>query len=319
MHNIRVIAVGLVLSAATISKVASQDARPSATTTQASSSPLPDATNTGPAAAGYMHLIPTEGESIQADGALPSWAALQSDGWVLIEGRSFTKPFQIYRDKVRIRGCSAIGSWPDGPFWYGRAKTGLTIEYCEAHAPRGDNTIPAAKLQYIVAAVPDNLIIRNCNFYWWSDAVALGGGESNVVIENNWVHDPVFYEKDHIDCIQHYGGGKNVIIRNNRLENNINQTSCIALFQDGHPGSNAYDGVQILNNLCAGGGYVFYCGSGHDPIRNIEFKNNRISTKYWPQGGNFGVKAAAPIWGKDGNSWDGNIWEDGPAAGKEIP
>jgi hypothetical protein len=184
---------------------------------------------------------------------------------------------------------------------------------------RGDASDPAGKLQYIVATTPDNLLIRNCNFYWWSDGIAMGGGERNVVIENNWIHDPVYYDKDHTDAIQHYGGGKNVAIRNNRLENPMNQTSCIALFQDGKPGTNAYDGVQILNNLCAGGGYVFYCGKGRDPIRNIQFRDNRISTQYFPQGGHFGVKAAEPAWGKDGNEWQGNTWSDGTNAGREIP
>jgi hypothetical protein len=271
----------------------------------------PNASNTGPEAAGCSGLVTTAGEDIQSSGALPSWAKLQADGWVLIEGRAFTNPFQVYRTKVKIRCSTGSGAWAEGPFWALRGASDYVVEYTRVHA-----TSQTQKLQYIVSTDASNVTLRYNDWYWWSDAVQLGG--NNILVEGNYIHDQVYYSGDHTDAIQHFGGGRHVTIRHNTLEVSTPQTSPLALFQDGNAGSNSYDDVLVEDNLVAGGGYCFYAGfeKVKDPISNVRFRYNKLSTKFFPNCGSAGPVAAAPSWGQNGNDWSGNIWYDGPQKSK---
>lgn len=252
---------------------------------------------------------------------------IQPDGTWLIECIITDSIFLVYQPKTTFRGVEISASPGENAAIQFRAEgTGGAhsgkVLYSTIHAIN-----PTQQMQYAVLDMSSyGLQLKGNNFYWWSDAVQLGGHD--ILIEDNWMHDPVYYADDHTDAVQHFGGGQNVTIRHNRLTidltymaGNGNQTAALALFQDGAAGENSYNNVLVENNLVGGGGYSFYCGyeKVKDPISNVRFINNKITTTIWPDGGFHGPKAAEPTWGQNGNQWTGNTWYDGPQAGATIP
>jgi hypothetical protein len=108
----------------------------------------------------------------------------------------------------------------------------------------------------------------------------------------------------HVDGIASNGGG-GLTVEHNTVFNQFDQTAAIALFQDF--GTQQDDLVE--NNLIAGGGYSFYGGGGKfGPTSNIRFLNNRISNRYFPNGGYFGVVAWFDA-SDSGNRIAGNYWD----------
>jgi hypothetical protein len=127
------------------------------------------------------------------------------------------------------------------------------------------------------------------------------------LIEDNYVHDPKYFDKDHTDMIMSEGGapaGTTLTIRHNTAVNTLNQTGAIALFADWGP---QHD-VVVENNLLVGGGYSLYGGATGS--NNLRIANNVFSKRVWPNGGYYGPVAH---WDKtgSGNVWQGNRWEDG--------
>ncbi|WP_283139115.1 right-handed parallel beta-helix repeat-containing protein [Rhizohabitans arisaemae] len=135
------------------------------------------------------------------------------------------------------------------------------------------------------------------------------------VIEDNYFHDPVFFEGDHTDLIWARGGqpqGRQLIIRHNTVLNSLNQTAAIALFQ--------FDGVThntiMENNLLGGGSYALYGGGGKYGVSyNVKIINNTFSRRIYPKGGGWGHTSRWDAKGK-GNEWRGNVWED---TGEPVP
>lgn len=149
----------------------------------------------------------------------------------------------------------------------------------------------------------------------------------------------------HINGIFCNGGELNIrMLRNNvRVASpdssgrTVNQTDCIALFQDfgTFPGTgtnpaipglgidSTSTGYEIRDNLVGGGGYPFYsgknAGTDADSVNNVQVIGNKVTTAYWPNGGAQGIDGAPPVWGTFGNVWSDNTWADGPNAGVTIP
>lgn len=89
------------------------------------------------------------------------------------------------------------------------------------------------------------------------------------------------------------------------------QTDCIALFAI--TASNVGDdttGIQIKDNLLGGSGVCLYAGNADDGAQNIVVTGNRVTTRYWTDGGNFGAITDIPVWGSDGNEQSDNLWAD---------
>lgn len=84
------------------------------------------------------------------------------------------------------------------------------------------------------------------------------------------------------------------------------QTDCIAIFAI--TGSN--DGVTIRDNYLGGSGYVLYAGNADGGAKNITLTGNKVTTKWWTNGGNFGPITDIPNWGSNGNVKSGNVWAD---------
>lgn len=95
------------------------------------------------------------------------------------------------------------------------------------------------------------------------------------------------------------------------------QTDCIALFQSN---GGSYNDVIVEANYMGGSGYVIYAAANpnastaNEP-KNVILRNNKITTKWWTNGGNYGPIAAQPSWGSNGNIATGNVWADDYGSG----
>ena len=90
------------------------------------------------------------------------------------------------------------------------------------------------------------------------------------------------------------------------------QTDCIALF-----GSNggSYNDVLVQDNYLGGSGFVIYAAGEKPGAKNVRFIGNKITTRWWTNGGNFGAVAAQATWGSNGNVATGNVWADDYGSG----
>jgi hypothetical protein len=291
----------------------------------------PSADTTGPAAAGYTNLIYTVSQDLTGVGPMPSWVVAQSDGSWLVEGRLFDSPIHVYVANVTFRGCEwvyvnadifAITAHPGAD--------GLTVSYCSAHspAPEDGDTYSHNHVRTIgLAGVYANGATLDHNHVYWVVGGFLVAG-TGLTMTDNYIHDTTYWDLDHNDCFQHSGGGVGMTIRHNRFEEGKwgvgrAQTSAIALFQD-FPAD--FIDVLVEDNLIAGGGYAMYCGYDvATPGSNVRIINNKFSTMFYPNGGFYGPKSRDYPWDPNtgidanGNEWNGNIWADGPNAGKVIP
>jgi hypothetical protein len=132
------------------------------------------------------------------------------------------------------------------------------------------------------------------------------------LIKGNYIHNLGLIDGDHVNGITTNGDIGTFDIENNTILNKFNQTDAIGLFQDFGVVAN----VTINNNYLAGGGYTIYGGDGSiGQSYNIKVTNNRISTMYFPNGGQWGPVAYFDDQGP-GNTWSGNTWA---GSGKTIP
>ncbi len=126
------------------------------------------------------------------------------------------------------------------------------------------------------------------------------------LIQDNYIHDLGFNSGDHVNGTTSNAGTSLLVIQHNTVFNQRSQTDAISLFQDFGPQSNR----TIIDNLVAGGSYTIYAGANEGKeatATNIRVLNNRVSTRYFPRGGDFGpANAYAP---SAGNEWAGNTWD----------
>jgi hypothetical protein len=89
------------------------------------------------------------------------------------------------------------------------------------------------------------------------------------------------------------------------------QTDCIAMFAitsanvGTSPGS-----ILVQDNWFAGSGYCLYAGNADASAQNIHVIGNRVSTKYWTNGGQFGGITDVPSWNSNGNYQADNLYID---------
>lgn len=90
------------------------------------------------------------------------------------------------------------------------------------------------------------------------------------------------------------------------------QTDCIALFSS-NGSSNIGDGstgLQIRDNLLGGSGYPLYLANSKGDCQNVKCTGNRVTTRWWTNGGGNGVATDIPSWGSGGNVQSDNLWAD---------
>ncbi len=235
-------------------------------------------------------------------------------------------PVAVYANGVTIENCviSAGGQGVCGVSIEtdensnGDPITSFTIKNCTVSGS-DDNSNRAAACIKDVHGSATGILIQACNLFWAATGIQVYAGD----VLDNYVHDLVCNVAygDHVNGIAIGGGTSAVLIQNNTVLNRNGQTSCIALLQDNAPPAIA--NKTITKNLLAGGGYCIYGGqSGAQyaglPASNIVISDNVISTVYYADGGAFGpVIYFAP--GNSGNEWTGNLWYDGPNEGRAIP
>ena len=125
------------------------------------------------------------------------------------------------------------------------------------------------------------------------------------LIADNYIHTMAHKEGDHLNGTTSNGATTPLTIRHNTIFNQFYQTDAVSLFQDfGQEGNRT-----INDNLLAGGGYTIYAGGfGNWPTFNIKITDNRISRKFFPNGGSYGPLAK---WESGpGNVWSGNVWDE---------
>lgn len=158
-----------------------------------------------------------------------------------------------------------------------------------------------------------NYTLTRVNIHGTLDGVKLG---SNVTIQDSYIHDLVMSSGSHNDGMQSLGSD-NVVIRHNTVIVPQGATSAIILSTGS---ASSMRNIDIDNNLLGGGAYTVYGGylKGVDDlskVSDIVISNNRITTTVNAKGGVFGPFTSVD---QPAVTLTGNVWHDGPLAGKAI-
>jgi hypothetical protein len=258
---------------------------PSATPTPSPSAPaggFPSAANTG---------VPSGTTLTKQTGNL----VIRQDGTV-IDAVDLTGSIDVYANNVTIRRSKISGT-----NWWGvylrEGYANLTVEDSEIFG----NGVQ--QMEYGISSSGGTVTALRNNVHTISNGIDVPIG----LIEDNYVHDPKYFDGDHTDMIMSEGGapaGSTLTIRHNTAVNTLDQTGAIALFADWGP---QHD-VQVENNLLIGGGYSFY--GGDVGSSNLHVTGNVFGREVWPNGGHWGPIAHWDETGP-GNVFQNNTWEDG--------
>jgi hypothetical protein len=263
----------------------SKAAQAPATAVARSRGSFPSASDTG--------LLP----GVKLKAASSTTIRVKKKGTVL-NGVDMRADISVEADNVTIKNSRVITSGEWGIIQREGAK-GLVVQDSEI---RGNGT---DRLQHAIFNQGGDITIVRNDLGTVSDAISTSVGR----IEDNYLHDPVYFDGDHTDMIQSNSGppaGQTLVIRHNTVINTLDQTSAVALFQD--------FGVQhdavIEGNLLAGGGYALYGGAGEKGTAyNIKVIGNVFSREVYKNSGQYGPIAYWDTKGS-GNVWQGNVWAD---------
>lgn len=269
---------------------------------------FPDATNTGPDAAGYTSRTTYSGPT-----------TISTNGTV-VSGKNIDSDIVIGANNVTIQGCAIVGR-----VLINNSAANVQILDCSVR----NATFGSGHDMLIWGQSENQLDIRRCDIKWaMSDPVKLGVGPYKI--HDNWIHDnSQAADGVHADLIETFGGTcagleivHNTIIYPYTAENT---TTCIMLSPDT---ATWYQDILVDNNLLGGCTVVMYPpGAGpSSPTQatNCRVINNHITTQggLYPNGGASGVSYHSPNvvmdWTTGGNEWSGNVWHDGPNAGLPV-
>jgi hypothetical protein len=216
----------------------------------------------------------------------------------VIDGVDIRADISVEANNVTIKNSRVITNGEWGIIQRENVK-GLVVKDSEIRGNGKD------RLQHAIFNLGGAITIVRNDMSVCSDAISTSVG----LIEDNYLHDPIYFSGDHTDMIQANSGppsGQQIVIRHNTVINTLDQTSAVALFQD--------FGVQhdaiIERNLLAGGGYALYAGAGAKGTSyNIKVIGNVFSREVYRASGQYGPVA---YWDKNGsgNVWQGNVWAD---------
>lgn len=236
---------------------------------------------------------------------VPAGVALRPSGPIsvttagtVLDGLEVQGAIDVAADDVVVRNSRIIGRGEWGVILRPDADN-LLIEDSEI---RGDGTHQLGKGVFNIGGM---LTVRRTDISVVTDGIMTDHG----LIEDNYLHDPRYFDGDHVDMIQSGTGpspGMSLVIRHNTIVNPYGQTSAVALFQDFGV---AHD-VLVERNLLAGGGYALYAGAGRfGHSYRIQIVDNAFSRQVFPDGGQHGPVAYWDPAGT-GNVWRGNVWLD---------
>jgi hypothetical protein len=270
---------------------------------------FPDATNTGVPAGMSLKTVPgqvSSGPGWHYDSR--GWVSVTGDGTVL-SGLYIPYTLDISASNVTVKDVKVVTS--------GQSSFGISVRHT-SNVTIQDSTISGvdADASRLMVGVKDiygdstGLAVLRDNIAWAGVGVQMEAG----LIQDDYIHDMGFIAGDHIDGTTSNGGGTGLLtIQHNTILVNRSQTTAVGLFED----FGAQVNRVINNNLLAGGGYAIYAGqnSGGPVASNIVVTNNRISTIYYPLGGQYGPVTALNRTAT-GNTWSGNVWDN---TGQAIP
>ena len=259
--------------------------------------PTPTPAPTTPAASGWPSASTTgvpAGTSLTKSGALN----ITTPGTVL-DGRDISGGVQVRAANVTIKNSKVTGR-----IEVFQGSTNTMIQRVEIIGPGVSS--PDSDRPGIASY---DFTCDGCNIHGWGKGVY---ADQNVVIKNSWIHDlPVFGDPgnggSHNEPILAIGA-KNLTIVGNRLDAGTqgNFSAALALYSQGSQTQNAL----VQGNLFNGGGYCLYAGSDADIVAsNVDIIGNTFGTELRPKCGGYG--AATAYNPGNGNSWSGNVWQNG--------
>jgi hypothetical protein len=277
---------------------------------------FPDTTDTGVPAGTALTQVPGQ------ESSGPGWSFSNENGLVVtgsgtvINGLDIDGGIEIEASNVTIEN-SVITETGD---WWGIGlyhSDNVTIQHCDISSPyaTGPNRLQEG-IKDVYGDTTGSRILDN-NIWHASTAIQVANG----LMQGNYIHDFGFSDTggddDHLNGISVGGGDlSTLLIKDNTIINNYNQTDAIALFQD----FGTEENKTITGNLVAGGSYTIYGGGPNEactafngtsgcygPSSNIVITNNVFATLYFSAGGTFGPVSAFNPSGS-GNVWSGNVW-----------
>jgi hypothetical protein len=119
----------------------------------------------------------------------------------------------------------------------------------------------------------------------------------------------------HYEPIYYGGRAGPLVVQHNTLLNPHEQTAVVFAGND----YGDQTGLVITDNLMAGGDYMIYAGAANSgygaATRDVTITDNRLSTVYWPNGGQYGVATAVK---PSVTRWSNNYW-DGTGRIQPVP
>jgi hypothetical protein len=269
---------------------------PSTSSAHGSSSPAPPTSFPGPSNTGVpadTHLMVHSGDM-----------TINQDGYVL-ENTEVDGCITVNANNVAIRNVLVKA---DSCYWLIRSEAGpvtiTNVEIDGENNPVNDAGIACS-----------NCTLTRVNIHNTIDGMK---ADYNVTVQDSFIHDLYHTSTSHSDGIQSLGT-THLTIKHNTIIVSSDANSAIILST-----GSATDmrNVSIADNLLGGGGYTVYAGyaAGSDQlskVSNISVTGNEFTIVSFPKYAKSGWYASL---GADDPPVvvSGNIWADGPNAGRQV-
>jgi hypothetical protein len=222
---------------------------------------------------------------------VPQGTALTSSGSItvrqngqVVEGLDIHGTITVLANDVVIRKVRITTGDYYPVRYFDNGNTGLLVEDSEIIGTSGNVTSGVAFANYTA---------RRLNIHGMADGLK---ADSNVLIEDCWIHDLSNGSGEHNDGVQSTGG-KGVTIRHNAISGASN--ACV---QTGDEGA-ATEDLIVQCNWLAGGGYTLNIrGTGATRPRNTKVLDNRFARTF--EYGPWTIDDPAPV--VTGNVYDDN-------------
>jgi len=261
---------------------------------------FPDSTNAGVPAGVRLRKVPTQVTNGSGWHYDPRGFVVVNHPGAVLRDLSIPCPVKVTASHVTVRDVKIVTSGQNS-VGIGLDNTNdVTVEYSTIE---GTNTGSGRLMDGIKDVYGDATRSRilNNNILQASTGVQIYQG----LIQGNYIHHLGMISTDHVNGLTTNGDTHPLLIRHNTIFDSFGQTDAIGLFQD----FGVVENVTIDDNLLAGGGYAIYGGEGaKGQPSHIVITRNRISTKFFRHGGQWGTAAYfnrhAP-----GDVWSGNFWD----------
>lgn len=225
--------------------------------------------------------------------------AIDLDGWIDVQANDVT---------IKNSVITSNNWWG---IRYAEGKTGLKVLHNKITSVPGQGPDNGGYDYGIAQLGTGSMEVAFNDISGFKDGVDVATGN----VHDNFIHDLSQFSGAHTQNVYVWCGGNGVVLKHNTL---VNQTakaySTAAVYIA--PDCGRQNKVTVRDNWLAGGSLVLYAGGSS--ATNIRIKDNRFSTEIWsPQGG---FNGTVGYWDGDntGNVWSGNVWANGPNAGKPV-